>query len=923
MLLTTKLFVPSNDRPLVARPRLLAKLDAGLNSRVTLVAAPAGFGKTTLITAWCAHCGVQHTELPRATRPPAFSTPQFCWLALDEHDNDFVHFLAYVVATLQTVDVKLGAGLQIMLQAPQLPPPEALLTTLINDVEAGAIPIVLVLEDYHVITAHPIHAALTFLVDNLPSSLRLVITTRSDPPLPLARWRVRNQLTEVRASDLRFTTDEAATFLSRVMGLTLSGAQIATLEERTEGWIAALQLAALSMQGRHDPTGFIAAFSGSNRFIVDYLAEEVWQRLPVATQTFLMQTSLLDRFCASLCQAVTGQFHAQALLATLDQANLFLINLDDERCWYRYHHLFRDLLHHRLLAQAGAPAVKALHQRAANWYAENGLFDEAIHHCLAAGEVERAADQIETVGYNLIGQGYLSRLCSWLDKLPADLVRSRPLLVLWRAWTLNLTGQPVALERWLREAELSLPNLPAALARDVQAQITTLHAYKTRRQGHLSAAIAQLQQALADCAPENYLTRTAVNLNLGFTYWVSGQLALADQAFQATQTDAEIVQATHVLLVAKATQAMVAVARGKLRDALSLCEAAIQQGLAHNGGRPFPSAGYAYAVLGEILYERNEAARAAQALAQALALGDLMADGTVIRRAIFRLALLKQMDGDDAAAQVLWQRAYAAEDTVEEPQVALQQVRAWLVQAGLTADPRALANAAQWAATYSQRQTGTYSYMSAFAQTLVARTELLQGQPVQALARLAPLAEAVTAAGHTQYLMEILVLQALAHAGLGDVTAARVPLGRALQMAAPEGYVRLFADHGEPMHRLILDLRFSIADWGLVGYVDKLLAAFGEPLVTPTGEGTLLPPAMQAHTSTAHESKVQTLVEPLSARELEVLRLVADGLSNHQIAEALIVTVGTAKKHLNNIFGKLGVGSRTQAIARARELQLL
>lgn len=916
MLLTTKLFIPSNDRPLVSRPRLFAMLDAGLYSRMTLVAAPAGFGKSTLVSAWIAD---QQSNIDRHTlasaRSTSFQRVKCCWLSLDENDNDSTRFLGYVVAALQTADAKLGTALQIMVQTPQHPSLEALLTILINDIESCAMPIVLVLDDFHVITAQPVHDALTFLIEHTSSMLRLIITTRSDPPLPLARWRVRAQLTEVRASDLRFRPDEATIFLTSIMGLTLSVAEIATLEERTEGWIAALQLAAISMQGRHDLSGFIESFGGSNRFIVDYLVEEVLRRQPAEMVNVLLQTAILERVSASLCDALTGQQHGRAVLNYLEQANLFLIALDDRREWVRYHHLFRDLLYHRLRDQVGPAAINALHQRAARWYADNNLSDEAVHHFLVAGDVNQAADLIETVGDELIGQGSLARLRSWLQQLPPDLVRARPRLVLLNAWVLNLAGQSAALEQWLQDAAFDLDHVPAMFARDMQAQLTTLHAYKTRRQSNFSLAIAQLQQALGDCAPENVLTRTAINLNLGFNYWMSGQLALADQALQATQTDAKIIQATHMVLLARATQANVAVAQGKLRRAIQLCEEAIHYGLDRNEGHPFSSAGYAYAVLGNILYEQNELVQAEAVLRQALELGEMVSDGTVIRRAIFCLAPLKHLNGDEIAMQELWQRAFAADDTVEEPQVELQQVRGWLVQAALTADQQALARAAQWATAYDQHHDDTHSYISAFAQTLVAWVEFQHGQPAQTLARLIPLTEAAANAGQIAHFINMLALQSLAHAALGDAAMSRKCLCRLLELAAPERFIRTFLNLGEPMHRLLDNARLTLHDPALRAYADHLLALFEQE--------TLVVSAASHSIDAGRHAQSQYVIEALSDRELEILRLVADGLSNSEIAKALIVTVGTVKKHLNNIYGKLGVGRRTQAVARAREMQLL
>ncbi|MEZ4735054.1 MAG: LuxR C-terminal-related transcriptional regulator [Caldilineaceae bacterium] len=905
-LLQTKLYVPSPRPQLVPRPAVTAKLQQGVAFPLTLVAAPAGFGKTTLISEWIAQSG----------RSAA-------WLSLDTEDNDPERFFVYLIAALRTVHTHIGETTLASLQARQLPATTTLLTPLINDLSQLADPVVLVLDDYHLITAGSIHEALTFLIEHLPPTLRLIITTRIDPPLPLARWRVRGQLAEIRADELRFGTAETTAFFNQIMGLSLSSAEITTLEGRTEGWIAALQLAGLSMQRRQNTAEFITAFSGSNRFIVDYLAEEVWQRLPVDTQRFLMQTALFERFCADLSEAVTGQPNAQATLTELEHANLFLIALDDERHWYRYHHLFRELLQQRLREQFDGTTLHALHRRAADWYVAHELTDEAIHHYLAATAVEQAADLIEEVGYETIGKSNLTRVRLWLEKLPGELVRARPRLVLWQAWVLNLTGQPALLEQWLQEAHLQLHALPAAVTQDMRAQLMTIHAYQTRRLGDLVAANAQLQQALATCTPDNLLTRSTINLNLGFNYWMAGELALAEQVLETAQREASSIQATHSALIAKGTQAIVAVAQGKLHRALQLCEETIQAGLTHHGGKPFPSTGYAYAVLGNILYERNELTTAERALRQALELGELMADGTMIRRAIFRLAPLCQLAGDEAAAQALWQRALTADDTVEEPQLLLQQVRGWLTQAAVADDQDALTQAIQWANRYRQQPDDTHPYRAAFAQTLVAWVELMDGRSAQALSRLAPLIAAARAAGHTEQLIQMLAIQAPAHAAVGDQVAAYTQLHHLLGLTAPQGYIRVYVDMGEPMSDLLESLRISSTDAALTDYKEQLLAAFA-PLIRPqNGAEAVIQIETPSPTIVNRKSPIVKLIEPLSERELEILHLVAAGLSNSQLAEELIVTVGTVKKHLNNIYGKLGVVSRTQAIVRGRELGLL
>jgi LuxR family maltose regulon positive regulatory protein len=568
-----------------------------------------------------------------------------------------------------------------------------------------------------------------------------------------------------------------------------------------------------------------------------------------------------------------------------------------------------------------AAEIKQLHQRAAAWYTQNGFTDEAIHHALAAEDAGQAAALIEGVGLNWIGQGQLSRLLGWLEKLPAHLVQTRPLLCLYHAWVLNLTGQTAALEARLQDTERVLFNAPPALVKDIRGQITTLRAYVARHQGRISLSIELLRQALVDCAPDNFFARTVINLNLGFNYWLTGQLTLADQPLQVARTDAQAIQAGYALLVAMAIQADLYVAQGKLRQAAQLYEEAIAYGLAHNGGRPFPPAGYAYAGLGGVLYEQNELAAAKDYLVQAIELGELLADGTIIRRGVFYLAPLRQMAGDSATVQVLWQQAQAATDTVEEKHVAVHQVRSWLAQAVWPPQAAELAPAVGWANAYRQSQPDPGSYQESFAQMTLAWVELAQGQTQQALARLDPLAIAATR-GQSHRLIKILALQAMAHAAQGEAEAALAALNRALDLAAPEGYVRTFIDHGRPMQQLLQQaaMRAIAPD-----YVSRLLAAFPDLPHLGRRDGQVLATDDLREDSQIVNPKSDSanLVEPLTDHELAILRLMAAGLSNQEIADQLYLSLNTIKWYARHIFSKLAVNKRTQAVARAQELGIL
>lgn len=900
-LLHTKLHIPPPRPNLVRRPNLIERLDEGLRqgNRLTLISAPAGFGKTTLISDWA--------QQIKSRTPVA-------WLSLDERDNEVPRFFAYAVAALQRIDDGLGHMALSLLQLSQPSPLENLITLLINDIAVLPDQAVLVVDDYHVISNLDINKALGFLLENLPPQLHLVIAGREDPMLPLPRLRIRRQVTELRTKDLRFTEEEAVQFLNRTMGLNLTPEDIATLERRTEGWVAGLQMAALSMQDAADTTGFITAFAGDDRYVVDYLISEVIERQPAHIQQFLLKTGVLNLFTAPLCDAVTGQDDGRESLTHLEAASLFLISLDNKRQWYRYHHLFRDLLRYRLQQEVGAEGTRELHGRAAVWYTANGFTDDAIHHYLAAQHCDQAADMMESVAVDLIVQGQLRTVRTWLEALPDDFIRSRPLLCVCYAWVLNLAGEAAAVGPHLQLAERALPSAPPAGRKDLQGLIHTVYAFRARRQGDVPLSTQHLRQAVTDLAPDNLMVRSTVNLNLGFNYSLTGQLALAERALQAARTDAEASGAVYVTLIAMAIQANTHVAQGKLNQAHRLFEEAISAGLAQNRGQPFPPAGYAYAGLGELLYERNDLDAAEDHLSQAVELAEIMADWSITRRGLLPLAWLKQMQGEGAEAQALWQRALQvvqqAESKRVEAQLMTHQARLWLARAAASpADQWALAAAADWAKTNRGGQPDPGSYPQAPAQMTLAWVELAYGRPDQALDCLEPLAEAAAAGKWINNLIKTLALQALAQSARGDSESALNTLSRAFDLAAPEGYVRTFIDYGPPMQGLLR----QVAARGLAAdYVSKLLAAFSaeEPGETPS------PPPPGTPTP-------QPLVEPLTERETAILRLMAANLSHREIAEELYLSANTVKWYSTHIYSKLGVNRRADAVARAQELNIV
>jgi LuxR family maltose regulon positive regulatory protein len=896
-ILTTKLYIPPTRPELVPRPRLIERLNDDLRRKLTLISAPAGFGKTTLVSGW-----LRQLNLPIA------------WLSLDEGDSELPRFLSYTIAALQEIDSGLGQTILPLLQLSETPATETLITLLINDVVAFSDKIILIFDDYHVIHTLEIHQALTFLLERLPPQLHLVVISREDPPFPLARLRVRQQIREIRSHDLQFSHQEAAQFLNQTMRLNLRPEAISALEQRTEGWIAGLQMAAIALQSylatqdEANPLDFIEAFAGDDRYVVDYLIVEVLERQPAQVQAFLLHTSILKRFTASLCDAVTEQANGRELLTQIEGDNLFLIALDNRREWYRYHHLFGDLLRYRLKEAVGVKGIKQLHQRAATWYAQNGFTDEAIHHYLTAEDFTQAANLMETVGVNLIVQGQLRKVCDWLEALPEDFIRTRSLLCVCHAWALNLSGQAVAVPPRLQDAEQALPTAPPAQRKDIQGLIYFVQAFLARRQNNMPLSTEYLRQAAERLSQNNLAVRGSVNLNLGFNYFLAGQLTEADQTLQVARRDGQAVQAVYITLIAMAVQANTYVAQGRLRQAVELYEEAIAFGLTHNGGRPFPPAGYAYAGLGQVLYEQNDLDRAEQHLAQAVELGEMITDWSMIRRGLLPLAWLKQRRDDSSTAHALWQQALnvvqQAESKRVEATLRVHQARLWLAQATTSANQPALTAAAAWARAYQQSKPDPCSYPQALAQLTLAWLRMLQGQASLALAGLEPIAEAAAAGGQTDNLIKILTLQALAQSALGDVKIALATLNHALNMAASEGYIRTFVDYGPPMRQL---LQRAASHHIAPDYVATLLTAFTDTTPPPLPRFPAPPP----------------LIEPLSDRERQVLRLLANGLSNQEIADALIVSVNTVRTHLRRIYAKLAVNNRTAAVSRAQELELL
>jgi LuxR family transcriptional regulator, maltose regulon positive regulatory protein len=948
-ILATKLYVPRPRPNVILRSRLIERLNEGLQRTpgVILISASAGFGKTTLVSEWVnqkAEGGRRKDESEEAVLHPSAFIPhpsKAAWLSLDEGDNDPVRFLTYLIAAVQTIAPKIGEGLSAALQSPQPPPTEAILTALLNEITTVSDNLILVLDDYHVVDSRSVDQVLTFLVEHLPPQLHLVIATREDPPLPLARLRVRGQLTELRATDLRFTPVEAAEFLNRVMGLNLSAEDIAALENRTEGWIAGLQLAAISLQGRSDVAGFIGSFTGSHRFVLDYLVEEVLQHQPEHIRSFLLQTVMLDRFCAPLCNAVTEREDSKDVLDVLERGNLFLIPLDDQRQWYRYHHLFADVLQTRLM-EAQPDRVVILHSRASEWYERNGLRSDAIRHALAAEDFARAADLIELIMPAMNRARQFATLLGWLKTLPDELIRVRPMLSIGYAMVSISCGEFGSVEPRLRDAERWLnttaniherPESPAAemIVADerefhrLPGLIALIRAGQALGRGDMPATVKYARRVL-DLAPEgDHLMLGGAASQLGLVAWTSGDLDTARRMTADGMANLQLAGYVSPAIGCAITLADIQIAQGRLLEAMTTYERGLQRAT-QSGAPVLPGAADMYVGMSNLHYEHNDLKVATQYLLTSQALGELAGLPQNPYRWRAAMARTRVAQGDlDGALNLLDQaeRLYDGNFSPNVRPIATRKVRVWVAQGRL-------GEAMDWAREQGLSVENELSYLREFDHITLARVLLARYQSDRAdgsisgvVGLLDRLLKAAEEGGRLGSVLEILVLQALAYHTQRDLPAALLPLQHALALAEPEGYARMFLDEGEPMRLLILDFRMWIEKRAReghkpIGYVDKLLAAFLQPATMPQTKISNPTPLRSGD-----YSQQSAILEPLSERELEILKLIAQGLSNREISARLFLALDTVKGHNRRIFDKLQVQRRTEAIARARELGLL
>ena len=924
-LIRTKLRLPFTRPDLVPRPRLQARIVEGLRGPLTLIAAPAGFGKTTLAAACITVCGME-----------------IAWLSLDKDDNNVERFLSYLVAALQSADPAIGGKAAQLLGTTPQAPSEAVLTHLINDLDRINEDIVLVLDDYQFISNQAVQKVVTFLLEYCPKNFHLVIATRSDPALPLTRLRARGQAVELRAADLRFTRAETTQFLNEVMSLGLDAGSVALLAEHTEGWIAGLQMAALSMRNREDVLGFIEGFSGTNRYILDYLLDEVLASQPQEIQHFLLRTSILERLSAPLCKAVledelledrmtektpvslqTSEFlNCQAILEYLEKVNLFLVPLDDERIWYRYHHLFADLLRVQLPKSRGDQGVARLHLRAAAWYEQNGFVLDAIHHASTASDDKMVERLIKQNYLEMMNRGEMSWVRSWMGNLSKELVYRRPWLCLYEALNHSWFGRLEEANLLLDEAEKRIREEdPSPGAQSMLGYYAYVKSRVTAMQGDTRRAIEFCLKARENVPADNLDLQIDFSITLGYEYFLYGDFINAREILNETIRSGYIARAVNNPVAAYCLLVRAQIYQGRLHEADDLLQKA-EQLIDEAGGQYLGATGLVEVETAALLCEWN----------------DVRAALDRVKRGLDYLSWWGKTD-DFCLAYITLARTQFALGNPTEAASAIEKAAQLVQTSGVFSEARSVLEAAQvkmwlaegdwpsadrWSASQEERPglDDRFGFENELTHITQARALIAQNKLDEAVGLLAHLEETARSAGRMGRVIQISLLEALAMWEIGDSEHALQALTECLRLAEPEGYVRVFLDEGQPLQALLAQWLANANPGPLQDYAIHLLSEFeAEPHIASAAQVAYSP------TGNLADSKIRSaqdmLAQPLSERELEVLQLIALGKTNKEIARELIVSPGTVKAHTASIYRKLDVANRTEAAARARQLDIL
>jgi len=890
-LLTTKLYIPQLNVDLVPRPRLYERLNEGLNRKLTLVSAPTGFGKSTLVTGWI-------SEKEHST----------AWLSLDEGDNDPVRFWTYLIAALQTIYQDIGLEARQIVSVPQLRSNEPVVISLINDISRLDHDLIVILDDYHVIEFEQVHAGLSYLLEYQPPNLHIVMITRVDPPISLARLRVHNQLIEVRAEDLQFSTEEATTLFNEKMGLNLEPKHIEALNKHTENWVVGLQLAGLSLKGRPSYDTFIEEFTGGHQFILDYLTEEVLITLPDAQREFLLRTSILERFCSKLCQVVTGDFASQQMLDDIRKSNLFLIPLDTQGRWFRYQHLFAEVLY-ALLERDYPNEIEKLHLKAAEWLESEGYADEAVSHALRSGDSVQAREMFLKHWISVLHRGEVATVLRWLDALPQEIEKADPSISLARCWALFLSWQNLAIRPYLEQANHAFNRLMAegslsgTQQGQIAAQLAMMRSVLARDRGDHASSVDYVEEATR-LMPQETLEGIGTTWNmLAAARAGSGDF---NGAIQAYARGIALSHAEGNLIGAYGCtygQTMYLLVQGRLNEADELCRSSIDRAIREGHG-DFPATGWLYIAMARVSLERGRLDEAEIYLGDGLRIARPGGFSEAVRSGRYLRAYLGAARDDLEAATAIFEDTARIVNAMGEPYLIGELNWHWAVHCLKSGD--LLAGREKLRILEEESAATQHANLQLWWRSLLPRFCYAEKHFEDALTTLDESLRHARAVNSNGELIRLLSLQAVVFDALGDSVSAHVALHEALVLGAPEGYIWRWLDAGPRLEPLLHDLRDDQGTpQAFHPYLDSLLeaclAAFGKSAQTQQGE----------------------LPEPLTPRELEIMRLICEGYSNPEIASELVVTINTIKKHTSNIYGKLGVRSRTQAIARAHELNLL